>query len=624
MQNRITPLLMTTAIVVIFLALFSAGPGVRGEETAILPYCLEVNGIAPDVYREADGAVPIGVLATGARIYPTAKSGDRYAFALADGSNAYIEAKGVEAGSGVAFIAAAEAALYRADDGAPLKTLAVGDAVTLTGRRGDQYQATLDGGAQGFVNKSDLNAAAESGAVLAAEEIFETAAYTEKRAKTASNVNVRTGPGTAYTVMASLPNGTAVTIIDESNGWYQVRLADSRTGYIRCDLLQISEGEQTPIEGDLKGTTIVVDPGHGAHDPGAQNKSLNVNEKDLNLSIGLLLRDELVAKGAKVIMTRETDIFWELKDRVAIANQIPSDYFISIHCNSVENSSIASGAETWYATHGDDTSLNAERKAMATAIQAQLAHDFGSKRGIKSEKQLYVTRNTTMPAILVECGFLSNNEETKKLIQADYQKRIAQSICQGFLDYVANSYKGFADVRTHWARESIEFVVGAELFNGTTAQKFDPNLTMTRGMLVTVLHRMAGEPAAQGDAAFTDLAANAYYVKAVAWANEQGIVTGVGGGRFAPDANITRQELVTMFNRYAAANQQTLPQKLTDSFQKYSDCGQVQAWAAAAMEWAYQGGLVNGRTATTLVPCGTATRAEVAVICQRFLDGVAP
>jgi len=225
-----------------------------------------------------------------------------------------------------------------------------------------------------------------------------------------------------------------------------------------------------------------------------------------------------------------------------------------------------------------------------------------------------------MPAVLVECGFLSNDEEIKNLMRSDYQKKVAQSICQGMVNHVANYYQGFRDVRTHWARESIEYAVEAGLFNGVSANTFCPSQNMSRGMLVTVLYRMAGEPAVSASSSFTDVKAEAYYADAVAWASENGVVLGMGNGIFAPNDSITRQDLVTMFSRYAQVAGLTLPETITDSISKYSDYGSVGAWALEAVEWAYKGGLINGRTDATLVPSGTATRAEVAVICQRFLE----
>ena len=135
-------------------------------------------------------------------------------------------------------------------------------------------------------------------------------------------------------------------------------------------------------------------------------------------------------------------------------------------------------------------------------------------------------------------------------------------------------------------------------------------------MLVTVLHRAAGTPAAAAPAPFTDVAAGAWYAEAVAWAYENGIVNGVSADRFAPDALITREQLVAILFRYAGDDGQRAPLAV------FPDAPEISAYARDAMSWAVAHGLINGIDrggSVTLSPRGGAARAQVAAILMRFL-----
>lgn len=111
----------------------------------------------------------------------------------------------------------------------------------------------------------------------------------------------------------------------------------------------------------------------------------------------------------------------------------------------------------------------------------------------------------------------------------------------------------FNDISKHWAASSISYVVKQSLFTGTTANTFSPDTTMTRGMLVTILHRLAGQPEA-GTNRFQDVKANAYYSDAIAWANQNNIVNGIDPTHFAPNQFVTREQLAQILYNYAKAN----------------------------------------------------------------------
>lgn len=173
----------------------------------------------------------------------------------------------------------------------------------------------------------------------------------------------------------------------------------------------------------------------------------------------------------------------------------------------------------------------------------------------------------------------------------------------------------FQDVPAdHWARQAVEYVSKRDLFQGTDGHTFSPEMPMSRAMLATVLYRMAGATA-QGTHAFPDVEEDAWYTDAVIWAAGAEIVTGDETG-FAPQREITRQELAVMLYRYA--ERKNAGMTVSDKLNSFTDKGEVAPWAMEAMAWAVESGLLRGRSGGALAPTDTATRAEVAVILERM------
>lgn len=176
-------------------------------------------------------------------------------------------------------------------------------------------------------------------------------------------------------------------------------------------------------------TKICLDAGHGGKDSGAYNSNLKLRESDINLRVVLKLADLLKKNGYEVILTRDRDIDVTLGMRCSIANQKKADLFISIHCNSATNKA-ARGTETYYYA----TSKNGN--ALARLVQQELieATKF-QNRGIKTAGY-YVLKYTKMPAILIELGFISNDEEAKILASPQYQDKAIQAIFEAIQKYV--------------------------------------------------------------------------------------------------------------------------------------------------------------------------------------------
>lgn len=175
----------------------------------------------------------------------------------------------------------------------------------------------------------------------------------------------------------------------------------------------------------------------------------------------------------------------------------------------------------------------------------------------------------------------------------------------------------FSDVpESHWAHSYIQNVVRQGLFTGISNTQFGPDIPVTRGMFVTVLYGHAGAPSVTA-ADFSDVSPSAWYARSISWASGQGIVSGIGDDKFGPELSITREQLALILYQYAKG---TSPG--TEAFVRmfYPDGKDVSDWALTAMSWAINEGLISGKTGNLLAPKATATRAEVAVIMQNFVE----
>lgn len=182
-------------------------------------------------------------------------------------------------------------------------------------------------------------------------------------------------------------------------------------------------------------------------------------------------------------------------------------------------------------------------------------------------------------------------------------------------DKVPHLCSAFTDINGHWAENAICAVVEAKYFNGINATTFSPNMNLSRGMFVTILYRYTGSPAVTGKIPFGDVAANAFYAEAVIWATKNGIVNGYSDDAFAPDDDITREQMAALMERYA--KMQKLNSKASGGLNAFSDHAQISSWANDSMGWAVANGLLQGEQ-SKLSPMANATRAEAATILQRM------
>ena len=174
----------------------------------------------------------------------------------------------------------------------------------------------------------------------------------------------------------------------------------------------------------------------------------------------------------------------------------------------------------------------------------------------------------------------------------------------------------FNDVNAgDWFYEYVAYVYNNGIMDGVGTGEFSPNTATTRGMVVTVLYRLYGEPAVRGGSDFTDVAPGAYYADAVAWASNAGIVNGTSATTFSPNDLVTREQFAAMLYRHMQYTGADTSARA--SLSGFADAGRVSSYAADALAWAVAEGVLNGRSATEITPQGNCTRAEVAAMITR-------
>ena len=278
---------------------------------------------------------------------------------------------------------------------------------------------------------------------------------------TTDNLNVRTGPSTKYASISKLSKDSKVQIAYQVGSWTVIK-SGSIAGFVTTSYLtdklpdtstnpgdtpgivpptnpETDKGENqnkvspanndTTTEKSLNGIKLVIDPGHRGTDPGAVGFGLK--ESDVVLDTSLHLRKLLASTPIQVIMTRETDIFIELKQRAQIANSAKADTFISIHANAQSNSNkTANGTETWFYTGSSDS------QKLASYIQDRLVAALNTRdRKLKKTEDLYVLKNTKMTAVLLELGFIDNVTDNAMLADPTKRQLAAKAIYNGILDY---------------------------------------------------------------------------------------------------------------------------------------------------------------------------------------------
>ncbi|WP_442596386.1 N-acetylmuramoyl-L-alanine amidase [Neobacillus sp. D3-1R] len=250
---------------------------------------------------------------------------------------------------------------------------------------------------------------------------------TQGKVTSKTPLNIRESASGTATILGSLPTGTMVNIMEMDGFWAMVNY-NGITGYVYKSYLKLySPDPSTPLLGRI----IVVDAGHGYQDPGTNHNG--IYEKNIVLSVAKKVAEKLRAAGANVVMTRDTDSFLSLQERVDVAEESYAEIFVSIHVNSVESAPTAKGTETYYNTSNNEN--GAESQSLAYEIQKQIVSEVDmNDRGTK-DSGFYVIKYNQIPAVLVELGFLSNTDDRNKLTSEVFQSMYADAIYKGIENY---------------------------------------------------------------------------------------------------------------------------------------------------------------------------------------------
>ncbi len=243
------------------------------------------------------------------------------------------------------------------------------------------------------------------------------------------SLNLRSGPSTEYRILGSGILGEEFKVISSVPGWFNVAIKNT-TAWISARHTLLRDGDGGSVDHALAGKTIVIDPGHGGHDPGAVGRNHRLAEKFVNLDTALRVAQLLENTGANVVLTRSSDVFITLSNRVNIAHANNADIFVSIHANAHNNRAIG-GIETYYNT----SFQRQDSYRLANMLQQELVSELGLRDiGVKTAG-FRVIRSTQIPSALVELAFLSNPGEEELLNQSSFRQRAAEAVYRGIIRY---------------------------------------------------------------------------------------------------------------------------------------------------------------------------------------------
>lgn len=245
------------------------------------------------------------------------------------------------------------------------------------------------------------------------------------------NTHLRSQPNANASVVANLTNKSTLTYIKTVNQWYEVKTSSGKIGYLASWVVTLkdkstSSSAMPKVASNLAESTIVLDAGHGGNDSGALSQS-GKYEKTYTLEMVNAIAARLRSAGANVVLTRSSDEYVGLSDRAHVSNKLSADAFISIHFDSSGSADSASGVTTYY--------FNKERdNKLAQSIDKQLAALPLANRGV-DYANYEVLRDNTRPSVLLELGYINNQNDFSKIKSSSYQQTVANAIVNGLTAY---------------------------------------------------------------------------------------------------------------------------------------------------------------------------------------------
>lgn len=362
---------------------------------------------------------------------------------------------------------------------------------------------------------------------------------------------------------------------------------------------------------------IAIDAGHGLYTSGKRClKSLDANQTRewvLNDRVADALGAYLKSAGHTILRVDDTDGSTDisLANRVRTANNWKADAYISVHHNAGIGGGSGGGTVVYVSKNCSSKSVQ-----LQNAIYKHAIEDCGLK-GNRSDGTLasnfYVIKNTNSPAILIEVGFMDSKTDIKYILNPEWSKKMGVAIAKGVCDVYGGKIPApKEEVYADWYKEPINWAIK----NGITAEKdlkaFDPNRDCKRAEVITFIWRAEGcpEPKEAGNP-FKDINASNYFYKAVLWAMENGITSGVDIAEFGPDEVCTRAQIVTFLWRLAGQPEPTVK---TTSFEDVA----ADAYYYKAVLWANENNITAGVSKTEFAPDKPCTRGQVVTFLYRI------
>lgn len=386
---------------------------------------------------------------------------------------------------------------------------------------------------------------------------------------------------------------------------------------------------------------VVLDAGHGGSDPGAIGVN-GLREKDVNWDITQKVRDELIAKGYEVVLTRTDDSYWSLPQRVEFTNTLQADLFVSIHANS-HPSGKANGTMVLYYDNDypqEDypaseamKQLTPYNKDLAQRVLDSLVASVGTKNLGLVPSAVYVARMGTIPSILVETAFLSQTSDAALLASDSVRSKMAAGIANGITSYTPPL---FTDSLGHWARDAILRMKNKGVIEGI-ANRYEPERALTRAEFLTLMDRVFTfsklkadcEPSgtvtaivygcqAPSEQSYKDLPSSHWASPVFAKAKNLNLLQGYSDGTIRPNQSITRGEVAFLFDRLIQMSSSTTNNPpVAASSASFNDVPDT-LWSAKAIYALRNKGIIDGITDTAFKPSQTITRAEIAALLNRY------
>jgi len=245
---------------------------------------------------------------------------------------------------------------------------------------------------------------------------------------TQPNTKLRIDPDQNGRVIKSVKVGKQFDYLSKDGKWYKVRDSDGSVGYVASWVVTIS-GTKSAVKSaatNISEATIVIDPGHGGDDSGAESKK-NTYEKNFTLSYAKAIKQQLEKTGARVVLTRSGDDSKSLGDRARLSSKLQADAFISLHFDSTAQANAGSGVTTYYYNKNKDGDL-------ADDLNSQLKGLAIGNRGT-AQKDLYVLHYNSQPSVLIELGYINSKTDYKYINSASYKQQVANDVTNGLKEY---------------------------------------------------------------------------------------------------------------------------------------------------------------------------------------------